>query len=216
MKNLFYILAIIFFFSGCSTKQPVNKWQYDSSNAFSSYKENFLQGNNLLAEQDFKRAVKNAKRSADFTQLASLYLGKCALNKSVGIADNCNDYISIAPFIKNPSLEAYYHFISLNFDSKEIELLPYEYQDVAQYYLQKDFISLEKSIKKIDKITSKLLITSLSISLISDTLKKDVLKDVSNYGYKQAVLFLLNKLINTTNDINEKELIAKKIKILKE
>ena len=83
-------------FSACSFKSPPNQWQFKSTAAFDSYTKNFLSSNDALAKNDLSRAIKHAKQSADLKMLARVYLGECALNISVGIDDNCKDYLNIS------------------------------------------------------------------------------------------------------------------------
>ncbi|MFT7005397.1 MAG: hypothetical protein ACJAWW_002772, partial [Sulfurimonas sp.] len=116
MIKIIILSCSLVFFSACSFKSPANQWQYQSSSAFDSYTKNFLSCNNSLAKNDLSRAIKHSKQSADLTMLCKIYLGKCALNISVGLNDSCKEYKNISELVNNKSLDAYYDFITLKED----------------------------------------------------------------------------------------------------
>jgi len=198
MIKIFLFIVFISFFSGCSLSTPANQWQYKSTTAFNAYKENFLKQNLVVAQADLKRAIKHAKMSADLTQLATIYLGECALKTAVStLIQPCNKYKRIQPLIENKSLDTYFDFLQ----KKEIniELLPSEYK---------------KSLFDIEKATS----FFISASLLQDNLnEKDInkiLQKASFYGYKQVVLFWLKKAVKITKSNKKKKILLKKILVL--
>ena len=124
-----FSFMLLLFLTACSFKTPINEWQYNSTNAFSSYTKNFLSSNDILAQSDLSRAIEHAKKSANLTQLGKIYLGKCALDISVGINKECKKYLEISEVINNQKLDAYYAFISLEIKKSSIEYLPQRYQE---------------------------------------------------------------------------------------
>lgn len=210
------ILTIsLILFSACSFKTPPNQWQYKSTSAFDSYTKNFLSANDALARNDLNRAKKHAKSSADLTMLSRIYLGKCALNISVGIEDECIEYKKIADVVNNKALDAYYNFITLNLDASKIEHLDASYKDFALYLAKKDFKNADAQISKISKPTSKLLSASLMKEQLSSKTIQEMIKISSFHGYKKSVLFWLNEAKVKTTDENERANLSKKISILK-
>ena len=112
MKKYSLILFIAVFFGACSFKTPPNQWQHKSANAFNTYVKDFMHGEDSLAKSDLKRAIKHAKKSSDLTTLARVYLGKCALNISVGIDDKCEEYKNISHLVEDEELLNYYSVIT--------------------------------------------------------------------------------------------------------
>lgn len=191
-----------------------NSWEYKSSSYFESYKQNFLYDKEILAQADLESAESYAKRGADVTQLASIYLGKCALNIAVGVDDKCKEYQEIEELVSCPKIKNYYKMVQKEFNDLDVKMLPPKYQDFIVAVQQEDAQQANQLVQKIDDPVSQLL----AISLLGDEVSKETLlsaiETLSFYGYKKGVVFLLNKLETKTTELEEKELIRKKIKLL--
>ena len=214
MIKILFALLTIFFIDACSFKTAPNEWQIKSTNAFNSYSQNFLKANNLLAKNDLKRAIEHAKQSADLTQLGKIYLGKCALNISAGIKDECSEFKNISSLLHDKMLEAYYSFITLSIKPEQIEQLPKRYRTFANFLIEKKFIEANKELFEIEEISSSLLCASLIKEHLEPTSRKKILKLSSFYGYKKVVLFWLNESKKYEKDKREKQKIETKISIL--
>lgn len=212
-KPTIYLLTILLF-SGCSFDTPPNEWQYSSVNAFDSYTKNFLRSNDNLAKNDLQRAVKHAKNSAELTHLGSIYLGECALNISVGIADKCKKYQDIEELIGSKTLDAYYDFLTLSIREEQISQLPKIYREFIWHVKSKEFSEANKDIAKMDKPTSQLLAASLLKDKIEKNTIEKVIEVASFNGYKKTLIFWLNKLKERTSSKKELNKINKKISIL--
>ncbi|MDB2562474.1 hypothetical protein N9X61_02600 [Sulfurimonas sp.] len=213
MKYL--LIFTLLFFSACSIKTAPNEWQYKSANAFSSYTQNFLKSNDVLAKNDLDRAVQHAKKSADLTQLARIYLGECALNISVGVNDSCEKYTNIQELLDNRELDAYYAFLTLSISRENIKYLPSQYQEFAQSFSTSNFKEATLKTLSIEKETSRLLCASLLKDKIENTSKRKFIETASYNGYKKTVLFWLGEILKTTKNQDEVKIIQKKISILK-
>ncbi len=207
-------IFIILIFTSCSFKAPQNEWQHKSSNAFSSYTKNFLSNNDALAKNDLNRAIKHAKQSADLTQLARVYLGKCALNISVGIEDSCQNYLDISELIDDKKLQAYYSFITHSIENKQIRFLPKNYQEYALNINKLNFKEANKNILEMQRVTSTLLCGVLIKDNLAIKSRDKITKLASFYGYKKAVLFWLNEQKKFTDDEEEIKYIDRKIFVL--
>ena len=213
MKYILFFSLILL--SGCSLKTPPNQWQYKSANAFSSYTKNFLSANQVLAENDLNRAIEHAKKSADFTQLATIYLGECALNISVGIDDNCEKYKDIQEFVNDKELDAYYALITKSITNQKIKLLPQQYRAFALSFNKADFKEANAKLLSIEKETSLLLCASLLKNHLDKETRTKIIHKASYHGYKKAVLFWLHESLKNTSNPDEIKSIEKKISILK-
>ena len=216
MMKLTLLIFISILFNACSFKTPPNQWQYKSTTAFSSYTQNFLSSKNILAKNDFKRAVNHAKVSADLSSLAKIYLGECALNISVGIEDKCIKYQNISSTIENESLKTYYNFLTLNIKSSQIDSLPSQYQDFTKNLLTTNYAKANQDISKIEKTTSKMLAGALLKEHIQEATIQGIIKDASLHGYKKSVLYWLKRLKQATKDTKKIAIINKKIEIINE
>lgn len=209
----FYLLLTLLFLSACSFKTPDNKWQHNSANYFQLYTKNFLNANKVLAKSDLKVAIENAKRSADLTTLAKVYLGKCALDISVGINNDCQEYQDIALLVEDVKLEAYHHFLEQKMQESEFKLLPSAYQNFVQAIAKKDTVSAKKAIVSMEKITSQLLASALIKEELDKQSVAFILQRASYFGYKKAVLFWLAESKKYASNEEVKK-IEKKIQIL--
>lgn len=188
LYHVIFIAALLF--SACSFKTPVNAWQHKSADAFHSYVKEFMSGEDNLAKDDLRRAIKHAKKSADLTSLARVYLGKCALNISVGIEDKCEEYKSISSLVDDEELSNYYAVIT-----KTSTLNPDTILDTT-------------------KATSILLNGALTKEELSDEQRAKLLKLASYHGYKKAVLFWLEESEKHTHDKSKKEFYKEKIEVI--
>lgn len=215
LKYFFLTLLFSLLFQSCSLKTPENKWQYNSASAFSSFTNNFLSNNNDIAKEDLNNAIKYAKQSANLEQLASIYLGACALNISVGDKDECKEYQEIQSLVPSLPLKSYFFMLQNTLQEKDIKYLPLQYQEASKYNFLKEYDLVFESIKNIEQVSSKFIIASL----IKNEMKEDeviyLIKEASFYGYKKLVLFYLDYLLSLEDDKIKKEEIEKKIYILK-
>lgn len=213
MKSLLVVLVLLF--SACSMEPVPNSWEYKSSSYFESYKKNFLYDKEILAEADLESAEAYAKRGADVTQLASIYLGKCALNIAVGADDECKEYLEIEDLVSCPRIKNYYKMLQKDFDTLDIKMLPSKYRDLIRAMQKQDAQELNSIVQKMDDPVSQLLAISLSADLISKETLEKAIESSSFHGYKKGTISLLHKLELQTEDYREKELIKKKLDVLK-
>lgn len=209
-----FLIIVAVFMSACSLKTPPNNFQYNSVNAFSSYKSNFLSGDDLVAKNDISRAIKHAKRGADLNTLARIYLGECSLNISVGIDDKCSKYINIKNIVNDKSLDAYYNLITQNLKHKDITYLPKKYKKFAFYVYENQYNKAFKKIQSMQDISSQLVSSALIKESLDEAEILIMIDIASFYGYKKSVLFWLKNLEKISIDEISKENIAKKISIL--
>ena len=209
-----YITFTILLFNGCSFKTPPNHWQYESINAFDAYTKDFLSNDDTMAKNDIKRAIAHAKQGADMTQLARIYLGKCALNISVGIEDSCKEYKNIQELANSKELQAYYLFLHSKLKTKDTKLLPKRYQSFAKHLNTKEFIKANEDAREMQKPTSLLLTSALLKKHIESQTIDKAISTSSFYGYKKAVIFYLKKKREILTDIKTKTMIDKKISII--
>lgn len=209
-------LVLVFFISGCSTKNPPNNWQYKSAKAFQSYTNYFLENKQILAQSTLKEAVEYAKQSADLNQLAYIYLGVCALNKSVGDNFECEKFKGIQELVSSKKIDAYYKMLNKQLRIEDIQNLPKEYQNFAYYSISKKDDKIFQSIEQMEKISSKFVAASLVKSYLDKIQVNYLIEKGSFYGYKKVVLFWLEHLITLETNSTKKDKIRKKIEVLKE
>lgn len=214
MKKLLIFFLFVLVFNACSLQPPVNKWQYQSTHAYQSYQNNFLSGNDIMAKSDLKQAIKYAKQSADLHQLSKIYLGKCALNISVGINDSCSQYKKIAFAVNDKNLDAYSAFIRGDILLEDVILLPKSNQKFVHSLLSKNYTEANNIVLETQKMTSQILYSSLLKDKLETKVLKKLINKASYYGYKRVALFLLTQLKERAKDAYSIRRLEEKISIL--
>ena len=214
IKILLTSLVIISFVS-CSLQTPKDEWQYKSANAFSSFTKNFLSDNEALAKNDLKRAIKQAKQSADITQLAKVYLGECALDISVGEESRCEKYKNISELLQNKKLDAYYDFLTHSYQDNTIKYLPQHYREFASHLKNSEYSKANQDIFEIKKESSALLAGALIKNNLDEKTRKHLIKMASFHGYKKVVLFWLDEELKTLKNEKSFQKVQKKITLLR-
>ena len=213
MKTILIILMLLL--SACSMKPKPNDWAYKSTNAFDSYKELFLKDETKLAKLELKSSIRYAKQGADFENLLSIYLAKCSLNVAVSIDDRCEDNIKLQDLSDNKKLKNYYFFIRKKTAMLNPAYLDEKYSLFAKALKNNDFLQANKEIKDIKDPVSKLLCISLLKDKADTQNIKQTIKELSFYGYKKGIVYLLELLKSKTKDKKESRILQKKIKYLK-
>jgi len=214
MIKISLLIASIVLMNACSFQAPQNQWQHKSASAFKSYKKNFLSNNDALAKSDLTRAIAHAKQSADFTQLATIYLGVCSLNLANGVKDECRDYQEIADLVRSKELESYFKLISDAIESEDIKHLPKEYQAFAQSLIKKDYTKANEDILNIQKPSSAFVAAALLKEHLETKTREYILDKASYNGYKKTVIFWLKEILKHTKDEEKIQKLQKKLFVL--
>jgi len=205
MIKFFLVVVITLYFSACSFKKEPNDWQYKSADYFKEYQENFLSSNDFIAKNELSQAIKYAKKSSDLNTLAKIYLGRCALNISVGIEEKCEAYRNISDAVASEKLDAYYAFITKNLEDNKVQFLEKHYQE---------FVENGTDIFDMPRVSSTLLCASLKREELDNEAREKIVKIASYHGYKKVVLFWLKEQKKYLKNREEIEKIETKIAIL--
>jgi len=208
------IIGFLIALNGCSSKPPIYKWRTNSASAFSSYTQSFLQGEQS-GSGELDIAIDEAKRSADLEQLASIYLGVCALNRAVGVDDRCQKYQKISHLLVSKKLNAYYRLLHDTITPTDLEAIPPQYRPFAKAKLERNHVQAFEALMQIKKPTSKLIGAALIKEHLSPAQREQVLTLASQYGYKRAVLFWLDQKVHYTQNPTQKRRLKEKIMELK-
>lgn len=214
MKNIIFLFIFATVFIACGSKSLENQWKIKSINAFNSYKINFLSSKDNLAKTDLKRAINHAKVSSNLSTLARIYLGECALNISVGEKTKCEKYKKIEHLVDDKKLSSYYRFLQLLYVKNDIKNLPIQYKSFAKNLLEKKYKDANKDILNMKKPSSKFIAAILIKYSITKEVLVDIIDTASLYGYKKSVIYFLGEYEKKIIDVQEKENIIEKIKIL--
>jgi hypothetical protein len=212
MRNL--LIAALFIFAGCSTKVVDNKWQYQSYNSYTSFEKYLMQYKLELAAIELDRARSNAKQSANLDTLARVELSSCALHVALLEEFTCKNFVELKPLIDDKQLDAYYNFLSLEFNKDDISELPDQYREFAKAYLKSDTKAMNRAILSLKPLTSKMIAASLIKEKISQDVVRSIVDEASFKGYRYAVINWLNVEIDMCSDKDTRDILVKKLKII--
>jgi len=202
--------------SGCSIKftQPQNAWQVKAVSAFQNYQQYYLEGRVILADSERKKAISQAKQSANLETLARVYIADCAIQAAVLRSSDCALYLQVRPLVKAPELEAYYHLLSGDLTLSEVDKLPTQYQSFAKAWLSGKTGELDKLILSMASVESQLVAASLVKEKLALNTRRDLIQKTANYGYKLASIRWMEYLSKRTPDALESQHLLQKIEIL--
>ncbi len=209
-----FLISVIFIFFGCSTKTPVNNWQYQSVNTYKSFEKYYLQNHLNLASVELQNARTYASQSSDLNTLARIELSYCALRVAMLENFSCPRYEKLKALINSNELEAYEAFLSKTITKKQISSLPQKYKNIALAQLKDDKSDINEQIKNISPITSKMIAASLNLKYIDINIIDSIIDESSYNGYKNAVIAWLNLKLQHTTDKKKRDIIIRKLKIL--
>jgi hypothetical protein len=184
----YFIIFIIFIFAGCSTKAPINRWQYQSVSSYKSFESYYLQNYLDLASSELQNARSYASQSSDLTTLARIELSYCALRVAMLETFSCPKYDELKGIINSKELNAYESFLSKKLKKDEIKYLPKQYRELAHIQIKTNKQNINQNIASIKPLTSKMIAASLERENIDINIIDTIIKDASFHGYKYALI----------------------------
>lgn len=205
-----YIGAIILvlLISGCSFKTPKNQWQHDANAAAKSFTQNFLQDKQVVAKNDYKRAISHAKQSANIETLARIKLTKCALLQMVSTTTlECKEFSQMKHLIDSKELLAYHAFLQKSLTKEQVQYLQPRYRSFAHAMIAKDSKSATTYALQMKSVQSLFLSTAMVAPKLSAKEIDAIIEKASYYGYKKIATFWLRQKVLRFNDIQALELL---------
>lgn len=212
MKSLTLALLILFMASACSFKEPHNAWQIKSAISLKNYERFFLSNQLVQADNEIKKSILHAQKSANLETLSRVYLTECALNLAVLKPLNCQAYLDVNQAYEDPALLAYYALLNNHIQQSQIYLLPLKYQAFASALLQQNSDKIQSSILNLNSVSSQLIASSVAKTQLQLSTVRQLIKNTSEYGYQQAAIQWMQYLANTTPSKTEAQNLKAKIK----
>lgn len=207
------ILSVwVLMLSACSFSTEAPDWRMKSVKAFEEYQQLYLSNDTRLAGVALQQSVFYAKKSADFSVLAGVYLGECALHRAVLLYDDCEDYQSVANL--TDAHQAYYALLDGQLMVDQMNQLPKVYQDFAGFQLNGETAKAEQALLAMDKLSSQLIGASLIHQDLSAETIRTLIDRASKKGYQKAVMAWLVYLQKITDSENEKQRIEQTLRIM--
>ena len=107
MRYLLLGLIVAFFITSCGSGKVAYAWKGEAKAYMTKYQDMMLKGDRFQASYYLKDAIKEAQNDISLRSLATVYLGKCAIEKAVGIQTVCQSYTDLKPLFNDTKFEAY-------------------------------------------------------------------------------------------------------------
>jgi hypothetical protein len=128
MKILLTFATLILLAACGSGGPPPPDWKTDSADLIERYKKYALLGDNTLAERYFQQAVVATGGAGRVADTARLWLVRCATRRAMLIDDACTEYADLARIEPDAADQAYYQFITLQWDVVDVARLPTQHR----------------------------------------------------------------------------------------
>lgn len=132
MKSLLALACLILLAACGSGGPPPPDWKTDSSDLIVRYQKYALLGDNTLAERYFQQAVSATGGAGRVAETARLWLVRCATRRAMLIDDPCAEYADLARVAPDASDQAYYRFVTLQWEGLDVSRLPPQHQDLLR------------------------------------------------------------------------------------
>lgn len=132
MKSLFALACLILLGACGSGGPPPPDWKTDAADLVERYKKHALVGENRLAERYFQQAVAATGGAGRVVDTARLWLVHCATRRAMLIDDACPEYVELASIEPDAADQAYYRFLTLDWEAVDIARLPRQHRDLVR------------------------------------------------------------------------------------
>lgn len=132
MKTLFALAGVLMLTACGSGGPPPPDWKTDSADLIERYQKHALLGENTLAERYFRQAVDATGGAGRMTETARLWLVRCATRRAMLIDDACAEYAGLAAVAPDAADQAYYRFLTLQWEGLDATLLPAQHRDLLR------------------------------------------------------------------------------------
>lgn len=214
MKIYFHVIVAVFFLQSCSSTTPINNWQFQAASSLNSYTKYFLEGDMARAKTKLHHAREEASKSINLFTLINIELSVCANEISVLKSTSCQKASELLLLDTEPMQLAYLSLLRRQVSAGMIQDLPSQYKDFALALLHKDNKKLNSIVSHIQPLSSRLLASALIKERLTASNRKVLIEEISYNGYKTALLAWLEFDIRKEDNVNNKQRLEKKLKIL--
>lgn len=195
MKKFLYFLTCLLLLAGCGTK-AVPDWIKTSHDQLESFKKQFLQGRDRLAEISFQRAVSEVKSGGDLQLLQIVYLTRYALHIAVLERFDDQDYRKLEAVESHPEKTHFHAFLKGAYDRVDEQSLSPQYRPFLRACKNGKQVEIDNAIASIEDPLSRLIASGLAVQkqLYQEKTLQTAIRTAGEQGWKKALLAYLKKL----------------------
>jgi hypothetical protein len=218
MKKVFYLFACCLFIVGCASK-PVPEWTTASYNQLESYKKNFLQGRERLAEINFRKTIEEMKSGGDLMSLQTAYLTQYALQTAVLGSFDDREYLRLSAVETNRANVHFHSLLKGAFDRVDEDSLPPQYRSFLRACRSGKQAEIAQAIAGIEDPFSRIIASGLAVQTrrYDEAILNMAVRTASEQGWKRALLIYLEKLHDDykgKNELDKAEATRQRINLL--
>ncbi|MHB1093059.1 hypothetical protein [Thiobacillus sp.] len=189
MKSLLALAGLVLLTACGSGGPPPPDWKTDSADLIMRYQKYALLGQNTLAERYFQQAVAATGGAGRVAGTAHLWLVRCGIRRAMLIDDACTEYAELARIEPNAADQAYYRFVTLDWEGLDASLLPPQHHDLLRAPAGKR----PETLARIDDPLARLLDASLLVMRqeADATTLAVATETASSQGWRQPLLTFL-------------------------
>lgn len=195
MKKPIYLCFILVLLTGCGSKS-IPDWTYAAFNQLESFKKNYLEGNERVAELHFRKATEEIKKSGDMSVLARAYLTKYALHVALLEPFDDREYEAVAVVAPDTRNKEFHLFLKGDFHHVQTDLLPERYHRFMKTLRGGKGEEVTREIAHIEEPLSRLVAVGLRVKQQkhSEEDLRIAIDTASRNGWKKALIVYLEKL----------------------
>jgi hypothetical protein len=181
--------------AACGGGPKVPDWKKDSVNFIEKYKKAELKGEIRRAERYFEQAMDAAGSTGKLGDAARLHLVRCATRQASLNFDPCTGYLQFARHGVSQEDEAYYRFLSNQWDKLDSNMLPSQYRNLLKNSTSPGNVS---ALQAISDPLSRLVAISLLVARkeVNDAVLNLAAETASEQGWRKPLLVYLKMMEN--------------------
>jgi hypothetical protein len=194
MRSLL-LLSLALLLAACGGGPAVPDWKRDRISLIEKYKRAELKGENKLADRYFEQALDAAGSTGKLDESARLHLIRCATRQASLAFEACTAYQEYAKLSFNAENDAYYRFLSGQWDTLDAGKLPAHYRE---FQANHDAAKTLGILQKIDDPLPRLIAISLVVMRrqADDATLNLAAETASEQGWRKPLLVYLKLLEN--------------------
>jgi len=187
----------------CGGGPKVPDWKKDSVNFIEKYKKAELHGEIRRADSYFEQALDAAGSAGQLGDAGRLHLVRCATRQASLNFGPCTGYLEFAGHGVNQEDEAYYRFLTNQWDKLDSSMLPAQYRNLLKHSASPgNVIALQAMTDPLSRLVAASVLVARKEA--DDALLNLAAETASEQGWRKPLLVYLKMMENRASLRNDK------------